>query len=69
MASQETLQLWLDRLQAARASGVLTVEYGDRRVTYRNDAELAAAIADVSRQLRGPQQVHTVLFQTSKGLT
>jgi hypothetical protein len=41
----------LNELQKARALGVLRLSYGDRAVEYRSDAEMAAAIADVMRQI------------------
>ncbi|MGA0595408.1 phage head-tail joining protein [Enterovirga sp. CN4-39] len=41
-----------DRLKAAIASGVLTVETEGRgRVTYRSMAELRSALGDVEREL------------------
>lgn len=43
-------------LEAARYSGVRTVEYGDgRRVTYASDSELASALSEVNRQIAAAQ--------------
>ncbi|MBS7545730.1 hypothetical protein KHC19_21760 [Ancylobacter oerskovii] len=52
-------------LQAARASGVRRVEFRDRTVEYRSDAELAAAIRDLEARIAAAQgqpavQVHIV---------
>lgn len=48
------LQAARSALEAARFSGVRTVEYGDgRRVTYTTEAELAAALRDIRRQIAG----------------
>ncbi len=68
MATQEELQIRLERLEAARASGILTVDYDGRRVTYRSDAELAAAIGYVRRQLETTARVTTIVLSTTKGL-
>ena len=70
MATQAELLARLDKLRQQRASGTRAVQAGDKRVEYRPDAELAAAIADVERQLAeaGGQPVHTIVFSTSKGL-
>lgn len=69
------LQAQLESLRSARASGTRSVEYASsngvkKRVEYRSDSELAAAIADVERRiavLTGPR-ITSVRFQTSKGL-
>ena len=52
MASLSDLQTWKAALQKARFSGVLTVRSADgETVTYRSDADLAAALAEVDRQI------------------
>lgn len=52
MASLSDLQAWKAALEKARFSGVLTVRSADgEQVTYRSDAELSRAIADVDRQI------------------
>ncbi|EDP62735.1 hypothetical protein BAL199_23042 [alpha proteobacterium BAL199] len=43
----DRLAAWREALLEARFRGVLTVKAGDKSVTYRSDAELAAAIAAV----------------------
>ena len=70
MASLAELQGRLEALRKTRASGRRRVEYGGGSVEYRSDAELAAAIADIERQIatasgarRGP-----IYFNTSKGV-
>ncbi|MEJ1161786.1 phage head-tail joining protein [Prosthecomicrobium sp. N25] len=73
MTDRVTLEAQLAALRKARASGVATVEFdagngSRRRVTYRSDAELAAAIADIERQIAGLSgRVHTITIATSKG--
>jgi len=68
------LQAELDALRSARASGVREVEIqtgaNRRRVAYRTDAELAAAVADLERQIAGQagRRVHTIRIASSKGL-
>lgn len=61
-----------DELVRARARGVLTAEYDGRRLTYRGDAEMVAAIADLDRRISntttpGHQRPGTVRFTSSKG--
>jgi len=46
-------QAELDALIAAKNSGVLTVKYADRTVTYRSLAEIENIIADMQRCLNG----------------
>jgi hypothetical protein len=44
-----------DALLEARGTAVLRVEYDGKAVTYRSDAELAAALADLDRRIAGAQ--------------
>lgn len=44
-------QAQLDALRAAYASGVLTVDYNGRRVTYHSRAEMAQIIATIEADL------------------
>lgn len=75
MADLATLQAQLEELRAKRASGVSRISFvspvTSRSMEYRSDGELAAAIADIERQIAA----HTasaapkiVYFNTSKGL-
>ena len=71
MADLSTLQERLDALRAMRAEGTSRVRFSDgREVTYRTDAEFAAAIADLERQIRDASRAapKTVYLATSKGL-
>ena len=64
MADATTLATQLAQLEAARASGVLTVEYDGRPVTYRSDAELAGfrcARQPVSHAVRERPDVEAAL--------
>lgn len=55
MATLDELMGWRDALLRARYAGVRSVEFsagnGSRSVTYRSDAELRAALAEVERQI------------------
>ncbi|SLN78028.1 hypothetical protein ROA7023_04674 [Roseisalinus antarcticus] len=54
---------------AARYQGVRTVEYDGKRVTYSSDGEIAAALADLNRQIAGAtDRISVVRIQSSKGL-
>lgn len=70
MTDLADLETRLTALKALRSKGVKLVEYGDQRVEYRSDAELAAAIADLERQVAAAvgKPVRMVQFATSKGM-
>lgn len=70
MVDIATLQERLAELRALRANGVRTVEHGDKSVTFRNDAEMSAAIQDLERQIAAAagSTVRRILPTTSKGL-
>ena len=44
-----------EALLAARYRGVRTVEVDGRRITYANDAEMAAALSDLERRIADAQ--------------
>lgn len=65
------LRRWRDSLFEARSQGVR--EFRDQNgetLSYKSDAEMAAALAAVDRAIadaQGGRPVHTILFSTSKG--
>lgn len=70
MATLADLEAQLATLRKHRANGIRSVEYAGHRVEYKTDSEMAAAIADVERQIAALQggRVTTVLIHSSKGL-
>jgi len=60
-----------DSLLNARASGVREVQdQNGETITYKSDAQMAAALAALDRQIAdatGRTTPHTIRFQTSKG--
>jgi hypothetical protein len=69
MADIAQLTAWRDALMAARFRGVRTVEYDGKRITYASDGEMAAALADLNRQIAGAtEHISVVRIQSSKGL-
>ena len=67
----DRLAAWRDALLEARFRGVLTVKAGDKSVTYRSDAELAAAIAAVEVELAqtsGRRRPRFLATTAAKGL-
>ena len=69
MASLAQLTAWRDALMAARYQGIRTVEYDGKRITYASDGEIAAALADLNRQITGTTaRISVVRIQSSKGL-
>lgn len=74
MATVIELNAQLEALRAARATGLRSVEFASgsgssRKVTYRDDHELAAAISAIEALLAGQTtgKTHTILISTSKG--
>lgn len=61
-----------DDLHKARFNdGARVVEWGERRIEYRSDAELRQAMVDIERQIReaeGRSPVTTIRITSSKGL-
>jgi hypothetical protein len=70
MADRATLEARLEALLQVRDQGVLTVEFGDKRITYRSGAELAQAIADLERRIAQHDRpaVTDILIASTKGL-
>lgn len=72
MATLDELRAQRDALVQTRRQGVRAVQYDDgKRVEYRSDAELAAAIAEIDREIAaalGTRRRTRFVFQTSKGL-
>ncbi|MGD9509232.1 MAG: phage head-tail joining protein, partial [Geminicoccaceae bacterium] len=67
----EQLEAMREALLATRYRGVRTVEYGEKRVTYAGDAEMAAALADLDRRLAvlaSGRRRRLVLTSAAKGL-
>ncbi|WP_101341920.1 phage head-tail joining protein [Cereibacter azotoformans] len=69
MADLAQLPAWRDAMMAARYGGVRTVEYDGKRITYASDGEMAAALADLNRQIAvATNRISVVRIQSSKGL-
>jgi hypothetical protein len=71
MATVADLQAQLEALRASRAAGVRETRADGRVVVYGSDAEMAAAIADLQREIliaSGASMVHTVRVASTKGL-
>lgn len=71
MIPLDELQTRLDELRRVRAEGRQSLTTKGREVTYRSDAQLAAAIADLERQIAAmtTTPITTILVASSKGLT
>lgn len=70
MTTLATLQARLAKLREIRASGVLSAEVDGQKAVFRSDVELAAAIADLERQIAAGTggRVTSIRLSTSKGL-
>lgn len=69
VSTEELIRL-RDDLLRARGSGIRTVLYEGKRIEYATDAEMAAAIADLSRRIAEattPGRGGAVTFTTRKG--
>lgn len=68
----EELTVCRERLRRARFKGIMTVTIDGETVTYKTDAQMAAALAsieaEISKLTRGPRP-RTIYPQTTKGLT
>lgn len=71
MADLAQLQAWKASLEEARYAGERTVEYGDKKVEYRTDAEMRTALADLNRQIdaaSGASRIALIRVSSSKGI-
>lgn len=71
MATLAQLEDWRERLMDARFSGVRSVrDSNGEEVTYRSNAELAAALAALDSEIHrlGRARPATIYLATSKGL-
>ena len=71
MADLTTLTAWRDKLEENRAKGLLTVESDGDRVTYKSDADMAAALASLNAQIAqlSGTRITDIRIESSKGLT
>ncbi len=70
MTDLATLTADLERLKAARRSGVLSVQFTDRHVTYRSDFELVRAIAALESEIattQGTARPRSINIRSDKG--
>lgn len=68
MATLAELQAREAALEAALGSGAAAVFYDGKRVEYRAQSDIKAALAEVRREIRGAQPGGALVFTTSKGL-
>ena len=67
MADLAKMQAQLNALKSARSSGAREIQFGERRVVYRTDGELRAAIAALQAEvdnLQGAARVRNVVVRT-----
>lgn len=62
MATLQELAARRDALAASRASGIFSARFGDDEVRYKSDREMAAAIADIDRQIAALQGKRVTTF-------
>lgn len=70
MVDLATLLAQRDALKAARYAGTLSVEYADKKVTYRSDRELANALAAITKEINAASGVsvpRVIRIASSKG--
>ena len=56
----------LEALKGARYSGVMTVQFGEEKVTFRSDKELVAAISALENEV-APAASQNVIVRSTKG--
>lgn len=68
----EEINALLTSLRKARARGYRSTTHGDTSTTYASDSDMAAAIADLERQLAiangTPRRGVNYIYQRDKGL-
>lgn len=70
MTDLTTLLADLEKLKSAYRSGAREVAYGDKRISYRDDAEMRAAIAGIEAELaaaQGARPVRNIVVRSDKG--
>lgn len=71
MADLAQLIAWREALQGARFRGTKVVETADKKIEYKSDAEMAAALAELDRQINQAQsgnRITCIRIASSKGL-
>jgi hypothetical protein len=69
-ADLATLKMQLDALRAVRRSGARDVQFAERRVVFRDDAELQAQIASLENEvaaMEGAPKPRSVVIRGGKG--
>lgn len=69
MADLAELTAWRDALRKARASGIRRVQHGETATDYKSDSEMAAALADLDRQIAaasGAERRSRIVYINSK---
>ena len=61
MVALTELEARLEALRATRAKGIRTIHSDGEQVEYRSDAELAAAIADLERQIAATSTTRPII--------
>lgn len=70
MTDIATLLRQLEELKDARRTGARRIRFADRETEYRSDAELAAAIANLERELAAEQGLArptSIVIRSNKG--
>ncbi|MCQ4191023.1 phage head-tail joining protein [Methylocystis suflitae] len=70
MTDISTLRARLEALKKVRSSGALEITFGDRTIRYRNDRDLATAIAaleDEIAQAVGTPRPRNLVVRSTKG--
>lgn len=62
-----TLQEQLDKLKTARRSGVKTIEWDNKKVTYKSDQEMDTAIRNLESELGIAKPKRTRLIGFDRG--
>lgn len=71
MATLADLTARREALLQIRAAGTREIDYGDKRIVYRSDDEIAAAIRDLDLQISqatASNRVSSVYITSSKGV-
>ena len=64
MATLAELQADLEILRTARRTGALSIEFGGRKIVYRNDKELGAAISATQAEIDAGARPRNVVLRS-----
>ncbi len=60
-------QAQLDALKTARATGARSIQFAERKIEYKSDREMAAAISALEAEIAGQPRAKNIVVRSTKG--